>query len=103
MAGIKDFKRVVGANAEVAELQKRLLEFFVPIIANPLLDGVLLTNVAVGTSPTKVEHKLQREIQGWIVVRNGANSVVWEPVRELTSIYVTLQATADTTVDLWVF
>lgn len=104
MGTIKPFKQVAGVpTEEIVDLQKRLQEFFVPIVTNPLLDGVLLTNVSVGTSPTKVEHKLRRDIQGWIVVRNNTNCTIWEPSRDLSGAFVTLQSSAATTVDLWVF
>lgn len=103
MAGIKDFKKVAGGNEDVSKLQERLQEFFAPLIANPMLDGTMLTNVAIGTSPTKVEHKLRREIQGWVVVRNNTNCTIWEPSRELSGAFVTLQSSSATTIDLWVF
>lgn len=104
MSTIKPFKQVAGVpSEEIVDLQKRLQEFFVPIIANPMLDGSLLTGVKVDTSPTKIEHKLRREILGWIVVRNNTNCTVWEPSRQLTAAFLTLQASAATTVDLWVF
>lgn len=104
MGTIKPFKQVAGVpTEEIVDLQKRLQEFFVPIVNNPLLDGVLLTNVAVNTSPTKVEHKLRRDIQGWIVVRNNTNCTIWEPSRDLPGAFLTLQSSSATTIDLWVF
>lgn len=103
MSSIRDFKKVAGLTAEVANLQERLQEFFQPIVSCPLLDGVLVTNVALNTTPTKVEHKLRRAPLGYIIVRQNANSVVYESSKDLPTSFITLTASAAVTVDLWVF
>ena len=103
VAGIRDFKKVAGGDEEFSKLQERLQEFFQPIIACALLDGTLLTNVVLSTTATKVEHKLRRPVQGWIVVRKNAAADIFEPNRDLPTTFLTLQASAAVTVDLWVF
>lgn len=110
MAGIKDFKKVAGigatetvAGADVAKLQERLQEFFVPLVANPLLDGVLLNDVALTASATRVEHKLRRKPLGWIVVNKSANADVWQSANDLSTAFLTLQASGTVTVSLWIF
>lgn len=102
MAGIRDFKKVAGAEDDVAVLQDRLQEFFAQFIGNPLLNGVLLTNVSLpAATATRVEHKLGRPHIGWIVVKKNANSDIWES--QDTKSFVKLTAEADVVVDLWIF
>lgn len=101
MAGIRDFKKVAGADEDVAKLQDRLQEFFAQFIGNPLLNGVLLTNVSLSSTATNVEHKLGRPHLGWIIVRKDANADIWES--DTTKSFVKLTADANVTVDLWVF
>lgn len=107
MAGIKDFKRVAGANAEVAELQKRLLEFFTQFVGCPLLDGVLLDGIELENGASKlVEHKLNRPHQGWLIISKDANCDIWET--ESSKSFIKLNASVvapatKVTVALWVF
>jgi len=103
VAGIKDFKKVSGVEDDVAKLQERLQEFFVPLVSNPMLDGNLLQNVALTTSEKKVEHGLGRAPIGWIVVKQSANAVIWQPNSDLSGVFLNLQASAAVTVSLWVF
>jgi hypothetical protein len=102
MAGIKEFKRVAGVESqEVAGLQTRLLEFFAQFTNNPLLDGVLLTNISLSSTAKTVEHKLGRPHQGWIITKIDANANVWET--ESSKSFIKLTATTNVVVDLWVF
>lgn len=103
MPGLRDFKKVAGADEDVAKLQERLQEFFAPLLANPMLDGALLQNIALNSNVTQVPHKLQRPFSGWIVVRKTADENVWEPTRVAGSSFINLQASGAVTVDLWVF
>lgn len=99
--GLPSFKKVAGATPE--QIQDRLREFFQPIATNPLLDGILLTGVDVGTVPTNIPHKLGREALGWIVVGKSADARVWAPSAPLPKSYLTLQASSPCVVSLWVF
>lgn len=103
MAGLKDFKKVSGADDEVAKLQERLQEFFVPLVNNPMLDGVLLKNVQLTTTATDVPHNLRREPIGWTIVRQNANATIWEQTTNLPTAFLKLQSSAAVTVSIWVF
>lgn len=102
MSGLRDFKKVAGT-PEVSKLQERLQEFFKPLVDNPLLDGLLLGEIEIATTPTLVEHKLRRAPLGWIIVSKNANADVWQTTQTLQAAHLTLQASAPVTVTLWVF
>ena len=103
MAGIKDFKKVAGAEEDVAKLQERLQEFFTPIIQCPIIDGTLLTGVQLSGAQTAVEHKLNREFLGYIITKQSANAVIWQSSLDLPKRFINLTASAPVTVDIWVF
>lgn len=100
---IRDFKRFVSQNSELTMLQSKLQEFFAPLLANPTLDGTLLTNIQLVAGENKVEHKLQRAALGWIVVSKNATCDIWEPSKDLSKAFITLQSSAPVTISLWVF
>lgn len=102
MAGIRDFKKVSGSD-ELSRLQEKLQEFFVPIIQCALIDGTLLQNIKLESGVNSIQHKLNRELQGYIIVRKSANEQVWEANRNLPNKFLNLQSTGSVTVDLWVF
>jgi hypothetical protein len=101
MAGLKDFKKVAGG-PEIAKLQERLQEFFAQFATNPLLDGVLLTNVPLTVAAQQIEHKLQRQPLGWIIVDIDTQCSV-NRAGAMTSSFITLQASTPCNVSLWVF
>lgn len=103
MSGLRDFKKVAGGDPNFSKLQERLQDFFAPLLINPTLDGTLLTNVQLTTAETNVGHKLGRKPIGWIIVRKNANAEVWEPSSLYPASFIQLQASANVTIDLWVF
>lgn len=100
---MREFKRTNTSDQDLSQLQQRLGEFFQPLITNPLLDGVLITDVSLSSVETKVEHKLRRKPIGYIVVAKNADANVWTSDDKLSTAYLTLQASAAVTVSLWVF
>lgn len=116
MGRVKEFKKSAIPNlppaaapevkslaTSVSQLQERLQEYLVPFNANPLVDGVLLSNIALSTAPKQIEHKLRRAPLGWLVVRTNAAESVHESSTELSTAYLTLTASGPVTVSLWVF
>jgi hypothetical protein len=106
MSGFRDFKKVANATEDTAKLQERLQEFFVPLQNCDLINGLQLTAVVLtmGTA-NLVQHKLGRELQGYIVTRNRADSRIWDSQdnNQFQSKTLALHSSADTVVDLWVY
>ncbi len=74
-----------------------------PILALPILNGNLLTNISLAASvPLAINHLLPRMPQGWILIDNTADTSVWR-TRDFSQYTITLEASADTTISLWVF
>ncbi len=74
-----------------------------PLLALPILNGNLLTNISlVASTPLAINHLLQRMPQGWILTDNTADTAVWR-TRAFSQYTLTLESSADTTISLWIF
>lgn len=106
MPGIRGFKKVANASPDTQALQDRLDEFFAPFINCAIIDGQQLQSVAlVAGSANAVAHKLGREPLGYIIVRNRAQSTIWDTQdsNSLKRSSLLLWTDAPTTVDIWVY
>jgi hypothetical protein len=61
----------------------------------------LVEKVSLTTTPKKVEHKLSTSPLGCIVVSQDANAVIFQTAKDEN--FITLQASAAVTVNIWVF
>lgn len=84
-------------NRFMAEVQK-----VNTVLECPLLNGNLVKDVSITAgTPVDVNHGLGRMPQGWFVVGIGSASSVF--ATGVNKSVLTLDASADTTVNLWVF
>lgn len=77
-----------------------------PVLRSPLSNGNLLKNVVLSSGVNKVDHKLGRKLQGWVVVRmrNLAASIYDEQDTSTTpALTLTLISSSAVTIDLLVF
>jgi len=102
---LPSFTKVQVDDDTLNRVQDRLRVVITALSNVPLLDGVLLENVAlVSGSFTAVPHRLARPWRGYIVVANGANAVIWNQAPGTDAgVFLNLQSSANTTVNLWVF
>lgn len=76
-----------------------------PVLANPLLGGKTLQNIALATGDNIVNHGLGAPLQGWFIVLRNSAAVIYDkqstnPRPQLTLI---LNASAGATVSIYVF
>lgn len=76
-----------------------------PVIANQLLNGILLKNQVLTTGTNIINHKLGRNLQGWIPTRVRASATFYDTQDNNQSPNLTLVivSSANCTIDLWVF
>ena len=73
------------------------------ILANPILSGNQIDNIVLlATTPQPVNHLLARMPQGWFLVDNNADSVVWRTLPFNTST-ITLESSVNTTISIWIY
>lgn len=98
---IKPFQKVRTQDKELMQLQNSLSRVFLDLLGLEILNGRLIEDVEVTTSQVTVNHGLNRELKGWIVVKKNADRRVWQT--DITATTLTLDASATVTVSLWVF
>jgi hypothetical protein len=74
-----------------------------PFLGLPILNGNMVTSIAMTASkPLAINHLLGRTPQGWFLMDNAANAVVWR-TQPFNSNTITLESSANTTISIWVF
>ena len=73
-----------------------------PLLGNTLNGVSILPNVQLNNGTTVINHLLQRVQQGWFLVDNIANAVIWRAAA-FTTTTITLEASANTTISIWVY
>jgi hypothetical protein len=74
-----------------------------PILANPILNGQQIDGIIlVSGTPLVVYHSLGQIPQGWFLVDNIAACEVYR-TQAFNSKTITLEASANTTVSIWIY
>ena len=68
---------------------------------NPFLKGNLIEGVSLSTTATQLEHKLGLTPLGYIIVSQSASASIFTTAKDQN--FLTLQASASVTVNIWVF
>ena len=101
---ITGFKKIKADKMKDVERVQNNIESFANQLTNiPILNGVLLEDVALSGSETLVNHKLGRAYRGWIIVDKNANQGVWVTNTTYPERFLGLTAGGTVTVSLWVF
>lgn len=99
--GAKDAEQPAEVARQVNKVQENVASALQQFITNPLLDGILSSSTSVGTSATRIVHKLGRKPLGWLVVQQDANAVVWQTSMDEEA--VTVQASSAVNVTFYFF
>jgi len=73
-----------------------------PVLANPILKGNQLKNIALNTGITVINHLLSRQQQGWFLTDIDAPATVYRSAA-FNNLTLTLTSNAACTVNLWVY
>jgi hypothetical protein len=71
-----------------------------------VVNGQLLEGIALAVGDNIIEHKLDRDLRGWFIVRASAGVQVYDKQDEdnlLTQRFLKLTSDATATVSIWVF
>lgn len=102
----KAFKKTYTTDPVINKLQENIEEVVSPFVKNLLLDGFILSNIALVTGQDNViNHKLGRKLQGWILIGNDSNAVVYDNQSNntLPNSTLLLKASANCIIKLYVF
>ena len=100
-----NFTQLWSKDQEVTRVQSHIQKTFAPLLELPFADGVLRSDLSIGTSDTEIEHKLGRAYEGWLVVGLTTNSVVYESATSNTNkrSVIILQASSAATATIFFF
>lgn len=102
---LKPFRRTQASDPQVRLLQDATEASLKTILDKQIVDGRLIEGVTLVSGDNDIEHKLSRDLRGYLVVRQSASasiydkqSLVLQPNR-----FLRLNASTNLTVSLWVF
>ncbi len=100
---IKSFRKPGQLTPEGVALANNVDDYTRQLTKNPILDYALLKRVELTTTTINVPHGLGRPWTGWVILRTSAGALVWETATQTDpSKYLSLTASADTTVDIYI-
>lgn len=74
-----------------------------PFLALPILNGIQINKISLtANKPLAVNHLLDKTPQGWFLVDNTADAVVWRSA-PFTKTTVTLTSNVSTTIAIWIY
>ncbi|MBV6514145.1 MAG: hypothetical protein FMNOHCHN_03735 [Ignavibacteriaceae bacterium] len=105
MANLKAYAKIDSEDEAVNRIQEQLEFILNPLIKTAILDGVLLRNVNLSTTPTRVEHKLNRKHLGYFIVDKDAAADVYsmQSSETMPNKFIKLVSTAPVNVSIWIF
>jgi len=105
MADVMSIAKVQTDDRNVNQLQNNIISGVNPVLKNPLVNGNILTSVLLNSGNNTVNHKLNRKLQGWFLVRQRAPADVSDNQdnNQNQDTTLVLVASAEVTVDLYVF
>lgn len=73
-----------------------------PVLACKLVNGIMLPNITLAAGANTINHKLQRNPQGWLIVDNNAAVTIYrsQPFNQTT---LTLTSSGTAIVSIWVY
>jgi hypothetical protein len=75
-----------------------------PVLSNPIVNGVLVHGIALASGDNTINHKLGRKPQGYVITDMfGAYAQVYRKTSNYPDLTLVLNASAPTTVSLYVF
>ena len=102
---MQSIAKVQTNNREVNQLQSNILSYLNTLGQNALLSGTILTEQALVNGSNTINHKLDRKLQGWFIIRQRGPASVYDNQDNNTSPNRTLIliSDADVSVDIFVF
>ncbi len=100
---VKPYRPINVKDPDLMRVQDSVKETFSALVRSPILNSnTVVANLV--TSPVEVSHGLNRNIQGWFIIRQNAQATIWEPSESDTpNKTVRLEASAAVTVTIYFF
>lgn len=104
MGLISQLMKIRTQDKDLMSIQDSIDQLFQEFAPNPFLKGNLVKDVSITAGTVKsVAHGLKEPVTGFIVTKNSANAVIWQAVNSSSQLLYNLNASANTTIDVWFF
>jgi hypothetical protein len=101
---LKGFRAPQQSDGPTQALAVAVKDFTRQLEKNPLMDGLILSDIVIGTTATDIQHGLGRPFRGWFIIRKNDTATVREDTTQTNEkYYLTLIASSSTTVSIYVF
>lgn len=94
------FKKIITANQDLNRVQDNVGQALSDLQSAPLSGGQIQNSVPLVVGPNQVAHKLGRQPTQWMITDLSAASIVYRGSWD--SNFITLNASVDCTINLWV-
>jgi hypothetical protein len=90
---------------ELPQMQTTWAQALNPVIANPIVKGLILEQVQLVTGTNVINHKLGRKLQGWYTtrVRSAVSLYDQQDTNQTPELTLIIVASAPATINLAVF
>lgn len=98
------FKQIKSSNYELMRVQDNVNSALIPIQNSQVIDGQVLKDVILTTGNANIiNHRLNRNIVGYLVIRKNADANVWDASSLTPNLSILLYTDSNCKVDLYVF
>lgn len=98
---IQFFRKTKFQDKETTQLQDNVGLVLNQIAKKALIDGVQLKDVALESGSNRINHKLGRQPEGWVIVDRNGTATVYRTAWDANTL--TFTSSAAVTISLWVF
>lgn len=101
---ISKFKQIKSEDYELMRVQDNVNAAFIPIQNAEIINGQVLKNISLTTGqPNIINHRLNRNLVGYLVIRKDSNANVWDASSSTPNLTILLYTDSNCRVDLYVF
>jgi hypothetical protein len=98
------FKQIQSDNYELMKVQSNIITALIPIQNSQIIDGQVLRNISLTAGQANIiNHRLNRNIVGYLVIRKNTNADVWDSNSQTPNLTILLYTDTNCQVDLYVF
>ena len=99
------FSKVLTSNSEIDRVQDKIAASVNGLSAIPILTGYLIEDIHLSAGTNIIQHKLDRELRGYIVVKNNVDQAYWDSqsTNSIPRATLVLNCAADATISIWCF
>ena len=89
----------------INDMQNRWASIINPVLSSPIVNGQLLANIDLSIGTNTINHKLGRQLKGWLIVGIDGAAQIYDNQATNQFDELTLSLTSDAAVScsLWVF